>query len=813
MKNSIENQNFEVEGESFDMRRFYGKLLNKWWVFLISFAVCGGLALLYLELFPPAFNITSYILLDDSKNASSPTTQVLNSLSNFSDIFSVQSNTDNEMTVLTTKVLSRTVVDAMELNVTYYATGFFDYPVLGYKELYKPPFKVKRIKMLDTVWNTMFDIEGVDANGNIKLYYTNKYWYATCKKLRFDKPFFVSGVGTIEISSEGIKDVNIFNKKGYSFSILSTDEQASNLASNLAITIPDKDATAISVTLSYDLPKKGQDIVNKMLDIYMKQSVEVKNRTADSTIAFINTRLLVVSRELGKIEGSIEIFKQKNNLADIPEQAKMMVDKGGNYDQQLIAMETQLGVIDGILGYLKQNVDKRVAPTLVVADDPVYTSLVANYNTLLFERDRQLLTSTPGNPYIKNLDDHIASVKNDIISNLSNTKKSYQIRKQEIQKSMAKINSQMNTAPVVQRLYLDLARQQQIEQTLYEFLLQKREETEISEASNISSIRIIDPAKSDFIPYSPHVGLSIMFAFFLGLFIPIVGIYAADILNTKILTKDDITKAVAAPIVGEISHSDSQNNLVVTNENRTAVSEQFRALRTNLQFFLRDQAEKVILVTSTMSGEGKSFMSLNIAMVLAITGKKVLLMELDLRKPNLASKLNMSNPLGFTNYIISTEVKPSDIVFQTEVNPNLYLISSGPIPPNPSETIINPKVHVLMDKLKEEFDFIIMDAPPIGIVTDAQLLNEYSDLTLYVIRQKYTFKSQLHLVKDLYVNKKMKNLGLVINDIATAKGYGYAYGYGYGGYGYGHGYGYHGSGYYVNEEKSKNFFKRIFTKK
>jgi tyrosine-protein kinase Etk/Wzc len=751
-------------------------------------------------------------MLDDSKSSNSPTTQVLNSLSNFSDIFDVSSNTDNELTVLTTKVLSRNVVDAMELNVTYYQTGFFDYPILGYKELYRPPFKVKRIKMLDTVWNTMFDIEGVDKQGNIKLYYTNKYWYATCKNLRFDKPFFVSGVGTIEISLNGTGTYDTFNQKGYSFSILSTDEQASNLESNLAITIPDKDATAISVILSYDLPKKGQDIVNRMLDIYMKQSVEVKNRTADSTIAFINGRLLVVSKELGGIEGKIEIFKQKNNLADIPEQAKMMVDKGGTYDQQLIAMETQIGVIDGILNYLKQNVDKRVAPTLVVADDPVYTSLVANYNTLLFERDRQLLTSTPGNPYIKNLDDHIAAVKTDIITNLTNTKKSFDIRRDDIKKSLNGINGQMNTAPVVQRLYLDLSRQQQIEQTLYEFLLQKREETEISEASNISSIRVIDPAKSDFLPYSPHVGLSVIFALFLGLFVPIVGVYASDVLNTKILTKDDITKVVGAPIVGEISHSDSNNNLVVTNENRTAVSEQFRAMRTNLQFFLRDPSEKVILVTSTMSGEGKSFMSLNIAMVLAITGKKVLLMELDLRKPNLASKLNMNNPLGFTNYIISNEVKPADIVFQTEVSPNLYLISSGPIPPNPSETIINPKVHVLMDKLKEDFDFIIMDAPPIGIVTDAQLLNEYSDLTLYVIRQKYTFKSQLHLVKDLYVNKKMKNLGLVINDIATAKGYGYAYGYGYGGYGYGHGYGYHGAGYYM-EDKKKGIFKRIFSKK
>ena len=310
--------------------------------------------------------------------------------------------------------------------------------------------------------------------------------------------------------------------------------------------------------------------------------------------------------------------------------------------------------------------------------------------------------------------------------------------------------------------------------------MQKAEETAISKTSNISVAKLIDPPKANNIPISPRKNIVYLVGVLLGIVIPSSFIIISDMLKTTIATKEDITNSTIVPVIGEISHNSENDNLVVANQGRSAISEQFRALRTNLSFYLKNDDEKIILLTSSMSGEGKSFTAINLGNILALAGKKVLLMELDLRKPGLSAKLGVNNDIGFSNYTIDSTVKTEDIIKPLAINKNMFIISSGPLPPNPAETIMSEHTSELIKKLKFQFDYIIMDAPPVGIITDAQLLAIYADMTLYVVRQKITRKDQIKIVDDLYRTNKMKKLAIVVNDIVTKI---YGYGYGYGSYG------------------------------
>jgi len=363
------------------------------------------------------------------------------------------------------------------------------------------------------------------------------------------------------------------------------------------------------------------------------------------------------------------------------------------------------------------------------------------------------------------------------LANIQSTKNTFLVTSKKLKSQLGNAEGQISGIPQIEKNYLKLARNQQIKQELYIFLMQKAEETAISKTSNISVAKTIDPPKSDVTPISPKKNVIYLFGILVGFVIPVAAIFGKDLMNTSISTKDDITNLTQVPVIGEISHNSSQDNLVVANQGRSAISEQFRALRTNLSFYLKAKGEKVILLTSSMSGEGKSFTAINLGNILALAGKKVLLMELDLRKPGLSAKLSVNNDVGFSNYTISPDINIMDIVKPLNINKNLFIISSGPLPPNPAETILSEHTPVLINELKKQFDYIIMDAPPIGIITDAQLLSVYADVTIYLVRQKVTQKSQLTIVNDLYRNGKIKNIGIVVNDILS-KYYGYGYGYG-----------------------------------
>jgi capsular exopolysaccharide synthesis family protein len=420
----------------------------------------------------------------------------------------------------------------------------------------------------------------------------------------------------------------------------------------------------------------------------------------------------------------------------------------------------------------------------------------------VLERDRQLETTKPDNPVVQNLNSQIEGVKKNLIISLENIKKGMQIARNELAGKNEQLMGDIKKSPGKERIFLDITRQQDVKQQLYLYLLQKREETAISKSGTLSNSRLIEPAKSDNEPFSPQKSLLYLLALCAGIVIPSGVIYFKNLLNNTVTDSTEVVKETNVPLLGEIGHNNTGKTVVAEQNSRTALAEQFRAVRTNLQFLLRGKEHQVIMVTSGTSGEGKSFFSINLSSSLAISGKRVVLMELDLRKPKISKEVGLSSETGFTDYLIGY-IKKEALIKSTRVHPNLFLISSGTIPPNPAELLLGPRTDEVFGWLRTQFDYIVVDTPPAGVVIDSLLIGKYADASVYMVRQKYTLKDQLKIVANFKQYEKLPNLSILVNDVKVDKTYGYGSGYHYG-YGYGY-----ASDYYSDGKKQKfSLFKK-----
>lgn len=765
MKNTIsEYKTAHEDIEGLDLKQILSRILANWYWIALSVLVCLACANLYIRYKTPNYKISARVLVNDEKKGAGLSGGG-DLLGDLGGLLGTKSTVDNEAEILKTRYLMEQVVKDMNLNITYYRKG-----TLKKVELYESPYQVKMIAAADTIKATDVEVSflknnqvAVSADGIDTL-------------VALDRSFTIPFVGVVQIIKG--TTVPVLEEK-YPFNIMSVDSKVIALMDAITVEVKNKQVTIIDLSLTHAIPKKGEDILSKLIEKYVQANLTDKNEVADSTVKFIQNRLAYIGGELGGLEGNIQNFKQENNLADMTEQSKLLVQTTGQYVNDLSKIETQISILKSLQDYLKdEGKNKRVLPSSLIPADLVFNGAVEKYNSLTLERARRLIGVTEANPGIQLMDKEIANARADIESNISTTLDGFLITRNRINGQMKKAEGQVRNVPKVERNYLNLARQQQIKQELYIFLMQKSEETAISKTSNIANSKTIDPPKSEVKPFSPKRMVVYLFGLVAGLVIPLGLMYVKDLLNDKIQTKEDISRITPVPIIGEISHDEGNDNMVVANSSRSAISEQFRALRTNLSFFFKNSDEKVILLTSSMSGEGKSFVAINLGQILALTGKKVLLMELDLRKPGLSAKLEISNPIGFTNYVTSPELTSNDIVKPLKLQENLFVVSSGPIPPNPAELLLSERTKTLMQELKQQFDYIIIDAPPIGIVTDAQLLASYADVCLYLVRQNYTLKQQLNIVDDLSRSQKMKGLSIVVNDIKATKGYGYGYSYG-----------------------------------
>jgi tyrosine-protein kinase Etk/Wzc len=753
--------------DDFRLEQILRKFTSKWYWFLASVIVCFALTYYVLKIQTPMSLVSAKVLINDpTKGGVTAETKLLGQLGNMAS-----SSMANEASVLQTKFLMERVVRDMKLNITYFSKG-----ALRDDELYSAPFVVDLFQPVDTIKTTSFDITFLP---NQKIQLVSEKLDTT---VSYNKPINVKGLGAFQI----LKTPSAVAEGAYAFTVTSIDKRVESLASQLTVALPTDPSAVIDVTFNYSVPKKGEDILRRLLQIYVSTNVDDRNRLADSAYAFIQTRLSYLGGELGSLENNIQGFRQKNSITEMSQQSNVLINNSSQYVNDLATLETQISVLNSLEEYMQSNAKgTSIVPSTLVVSDPLFSSLVEKHNNLILDRDRRLMTVTETNPIIVNLNEQIARTNSDMLASISSSKRSLNITRNGLLQRIRSVEGQVQGVPAKERNYLDLARQQKIKEELFIFLMQKGEETAISKTYNTPNSTNIDPPKAATSPYSPKASLFYAAGILFGLLIPAALIYLKYLVNTKIDSKRDITKKTLVPIIGEIGHSKDVSNLLVGNMTRSAIAEQFRALRTNLSFYLKQPTENIILVSSGMSGEGKSFTTINLANVLALSGKKVLLMELDLRKPSLSSKFGIPNTMGFTNYVSDSSVTAKDIIKPLKSHENMFIISSGQLPNNPAEMLLSVRAADLLNSLRTQFDYIIVDAPPVGVVTDAQLLGDFADFCIYVVRHNYTLKSQLEIVEDLNKNNRMRQLGIVVNDIRIqdGNGYGYGYGYNYGSYG------------------------------
>ncbi|MBE9599517.1 polysaccharide biosynthesis tyrosine autokinase [Pedobacter sp. MC2016-24] len=762
------------------LKSYIDKILANWFLFLIGVTLCTFLAVIYAKFADTAYHIDGKILVKDEKSGPSGSKGLIADM-DLGSLLGGSSSAENEIEILKSRTLMTKVVRKLNLNIIHGMKGKLRSTEV---EDALVPYTVQIVSQTDTIQPKSYQIDNITSR-SLHLKSSDQgidmvIPYGKLVKLPQYTLLFTFKPGYKMIEGDFV----------YSLNIQSIDSRAESLIKSFNAVITSKQSTVISVSFDYSVPSKGEQILQTLMDLYLRDNLEDKKRIADSTLHFIDGQLAGVTADLKGIETQIETFKESNQLADITAQSQALVTNASDYYKKLNEAELQLNVLQSISAYVNNPANKRIIPSSLNVQDPVFTTYVGLYNELLIQRDKAMLAYTEENPIVRNLDEQIETVRKNLVKSFNSYRNNLIQAKTQLVKNNNSITSEIKKVPKQEREFLDYTRQQNLRQQLYIFLLEKREETAISRTSTFSSSQIIDSAKSAHAPFSPKKGMVYLVGMLIGLVLPLGYLSLKEMLNTRIQTKQDLTSGTSIPVVGEISHNADNSSLVIDSKSRSIISEQFRGLRTNLQFLLKADQPNVIMITSSMSGEGKSFISLNLANALAIGNKTVVLMELDLRKPKLTTNIGMVNKSGFSNYVATGKLSIEDIITPTTIHKNVSLISSGPIPPNPAELLLNEKLKTLIDFLKEKFDYVIIDSAPVGLVSDALLIENFVDLTLYITRQAFTFKSQLSIVNDLHATEKLRKVAIVVNDISSNSGS--YYGYGYGGYGYGYGYGSYG---------------------
>ena len=551
--------------------------------------------------------------------------------------------------------------------------------------------------------------------------------------------------------------------------------------------------------------QRARDFINKLMEMYNRNTNNDKNEVAEKTREFINERIKIIDEELGSTEDKLEAFKRNAGLTDISSDAQLAVSGNAEYEKRRVDNGTQINLVRDLIKYINNPSNEyELLPGNIGLSDAGLTTQIGRYNELIIERKRLLRTSTESNPMIVNLDTSIRAMKSNVQAAINGTLQGLLIVKADLEREAGRFSRRISDAPGQERQYVSIARQQEIKAGLYLMLLQKREENAITLAATANNAKIIDEPVATGGPLSPKPNMIYMIALVLGVGLPVSVIFLIGLTKFKIEGRGDVEKLTRLPIVGDVPLTNEKAGSIAVFENQnTLMSETFRHIRTNLQFMLENN-QKVILVTSTVSGEGKSFISSNLAISLSLLGKRVVIVGLDIRKPGLNKIFNIPRKeQGITQYLSNPEKNLMDFVQASDVSKNLYILPGGTVPPNPTELLARDGLDKAIETLKKNFDYVILDTAPVGMVTDTLLIGRVADLSVYVCRADYSRKAEFTLINELATDNKLPNICTVINGLdLQKKKYGYYYGYGKYGkyYGYGKRYGY---GYGYGEHKVK----------
>lgn len=768
--------------------------LRYWPWFVVTVILTVLLAFLYLRYSNNSYQSQATILIKDSKNSE------LSELAAFEDlglgnVGLSKSEFENEIEILKSKRLTRQVVEELDLNVTYYREGN-----IKTSELFnESPLTVKILRGQDTLsqpvdlwlWpknSNAFDLrvgeDGIKNTYNFGDKISLEFAEITViPRPREMKAYLQDDPFTIKVTVRSLEDA-----------VLATRTDINVQAIN-------KNSSVIELTTASGVKGKSETILNSLISAYNADATLDKKLVSKNTAEFIDQRLALISQELDSVEQNKVTFKEEKSVTNIETEGQLFLENASEFNKRQLEVETQKEVLNTMISYLKEK-NTKLLPTNLGLEEEGVSVLVQNYNELILERGRLMTSATPENPTVVNLTNQIDQLRENVLQSLNQLRKTILITQKDLDAQQGRISGKISAIPGIERLYRDIERQQGIKESLYLYLLQKREETAISLAVTTPKAKIVDSAYSLKEPISPKPKIVYLGSLIAGMLIPFLIIYTRNLLDTKIHNRQDIEKQLPQiPILGELPQLEAKEKETIKLNDRSVLAESFRILRTNLSYLLKAQKRadaKVLYVTSTIKGEGKTFAAFNLALSLNSTGRSVLIIGADVRNPQLHRYINKSETTkGLSEYLYDDKVTIDSITNDLEINRHhMKIILSGRIPPNPAELLMSDRYGLLIERVREMYDFIIVDTAPTMLVTDTLLISQHADLTLYIARAEYTDKKLLNYPKELYNDKRLTNMAFVVNNVSYSNfGYGTKYGYGYG----------------VEQESwLKRSFKRIF---
>ena len=784
--------------EQTNIQEILFRCLIHWPWFVVSLIVCVALAWGYLRLTTPIYNVSATVLIKDEKKGGGANMSSELEKMGLNGFVSSSSNIDNEIEVLSSRTLAREVVSSLGLFVTY-----MDKDEFPKRELYRTspvlvsltPQEADKLPQTMEVNMVLQPTGAMDAQIKVGKKEYRKHFEKLPAVFPTDEgtvAFFANNDTLSPIHPESVtKERHITAYINRPFSV------AKGYAASLSITPTSKATSVVTVSLKNSNTWRGKDYIDKLLEMYNINANNDKNEVAQKTAEFIDERIGIISKELGSTERDLENFKRSAGITDLTSEAQIALTGNAEYEKKRVENQTQINLVMDLQRYL-QGTEYEILPANVGLQDAGVAGAIDRYNEMVAERNRLLRTSTESNPAIINLNASIRAMRGNIQTTLDATLKGLEITKADLVREASRYSRRISDAPTQERQFVSIARQQEIKSGLYLMLLQKREENAIVLAAIANNAKIIDEAQADGAPISPKRMTIYLVALVFGIGIPVGIIYLIGLTKFKIEGRADVEKLTSLPVIGDIPLADEKTGSIAVFENQNnLMSETFRNVRTNLQFML-ENGKNVILVTSTISGEGKSFISANLAISLSLLGKKVVIVGLDIRKPGLNKVFNIpKKEHGITQFLTNPAINLMDLVQPSDINKNLYILPGGTVPPNPTELLARDGLEKAVETLKKNFDYVILDTAPVGMVTDTLLIGRVADLSVYVCRADYTRKAEFTLINELAENNKLPNLCIAINGLnLQKKKYGYYYGYGkygkYYGYGkrYGYGYGY-----------------------
>lgn len=761
---------YQKEQSNLHLKDQIAKYLSYWKLFLVTGIICLILAVLYLKYTPVQYNVKSTILIKSEKSG------MLSELSAFEDLSIVKNNNkeiENEIEILKSRPLFENVVKKLNLNYQYFS---------------KTKFSKRLVELYDnTPVHIQFEKDSsiTDPSAYFVISILSKNEFTITEE---GNDSIINGFFGKEISAKtGNLIINpnpdyldSFIEHEVFISIKPVMDIVEDYKSKVSIGLVHKDANVISLSLNTTVKAKAEAILNELVKEYNIDAANDKNQVYENTANFIKERLGIINTELSDIEQGVEVFKTSHNLTNVTSETELFLESSSENKKGVLETNTQLGLVDFMNEYLKENKGSLLPVNLGFSEESI-TRIIAQYNETALRRDEVLKSTTLKNPIVVRLNEKLQSLNLSLKQSLDNQKKTLKIKLRDLQRQDAVMSAKIASLPKKERELRDIVRQQEIKETLYLYLLQKREETAISLAATVSNAKVIEKAYSSKNPIKPKKRIVLLVAFMGTFLIPVMILFFKDLLDVKIKDKKEIQKNTDMPIVAEIPNTNTKGNFIISKDDRSIVAEAFRIFESNLKFLLSesDNETKTILVTSSITGEGKSFISTNLAITLADPDKKVALLGLDLRSPKILEYFNHNSTKGITNYVRDKNLNLKDIIINIESIPNLDIINSGVIPPNPIDILKSKRLQELILELKSKYDYIIIDTPPVNLVADPLLLADYVDLCIYVVRSEYTDRRLLSDPESLYKNKRFSNMSILLNDvnINSKKYYGSPYGY------------------------------------